>query len=137
MIYLDNTILLRLVRQILERKYSDSDKSNPARFSQRFPVGTRGFFRVLQVGTNLRQPPDRGDPHTAVAGGKRRAIDISLAKQQGVLLQVTHWFASALGIWEAGTFLHSRVVPATARPGNEGGPQGGVAIVCPLPPPRP
>ena len=71
--------------------------------------------------------------HTAVAGGKRRAIEKSLAKQHAVLLQETHWFESALGIWEAGTFLHTRVVAATTRPGNEGGPQGGVAIVCPIP----
>ena len=73
------------------------------------------------------------NPHTAVAAGKRRVIEKALSKRQVVLLQETHWFDKAIGIWEAGTFMHSKVVAAAARPGHEGGPQGGVAIVCPGP----
>ena len=73
------------------------------------------------------------DPRTARARAKRELL-LQLADQGSVvLLQETHWDGEAAATWGSGLLPHTELAHSLARPGPNGGPQGGVAIVCPGP----
>ena len=46
------------------------------------------------------------------------------------LIQETHWDPATAALW-AGLFPGCKVLSSPARPGPQGGPQGGVAILLP------
>ena len=68
------------------------------------------------------------DPNTHIATVKRAIILKALMAGKVVCLQETHWTMEAAAIWE-GLFPGCRCVQSSARPGPNGGPQGGVAVL--------
>ena len=71
-------------------------------------------------------------PHTERAAAKHAELGRALRGGNVVLLQETHWTAAAAAQW-GGLFSAARVAHSVAREGPRGGPQGGVAVVVPLP----
>ena len=73
------------------------------------------------------------DPGTDKARAKRAQLLKLTDRGTVVLLQETHWDAEAAAIWSSGVLPHGAVAHSLSRPGPQGGPQGGVAVLCPGP----
>eukprot|EP00974_Lingulodinium_polyedra_P095002 9208039-Lingulodinium_polyedra.AAC.1 len=73
------------------------------------------------------------DPHSERARNKKLEIENALAAGKPVLLQETHCTEGTEAMWTSGVFLDTAIASSPARPGNNGGPQGGVAILLPSP----
>ena len=70
-------------------------------------------------------------PHTEQGAAKRRRVQRAIRAGIIVALQETHWAVSKIVVW-SGLFPGAVVVATGARPGPNGGPQGGVALVIPI-----
>ena len=69
-------------------------------------------------------------PHTGAAAAKRAVVLRHLLRGRIIALQETHWDEAVAARWGA-LFPGSVVLAAPARPGPNGGRQGGVAIILP------
>ena len=68
--------------------------------------------------------------HTDQAARKKGPIAAAAARGDICLLQETHWYPRDAALW-GGLFPQATLYHSPARPGPEGGPQGGVAILLP------
>ena len=97
-----------------------------ARLADLLPVapGTRPRLCTWNV-RSLRS----GD--TAEGAERRARLTDAVVRGCIVAVQETHWTPGHCDLW-AGAFATGRVLSAPARPGPEGGHQGGVAILVPI-----
>ena len=70
-------------------------------------------------------------PHTEQGAAKRKRIQRAINAGTVVTVQETHWSVGDMAIW-SGFFAGAEVVATEARPGPNGEPQGGMAIVVPV-----
>jgi len=92
--------------------------------------GPAGGGGIRLASWNARWLVDLG---SEVVVQKKAMIARQLRAGRLVLLQETHWDDTTAAIWTGGVFPHCRVAAAPACAGPGGGPQGGVAILCPAP----